>query len=477
MGFIEGEARGQGALFPASLEELIPQDHFCRVIEAFVNRLDMQKLGFVRAEAAETGRPGYDPRDLLKLYLYGYLQQIRSSRRLENECRRNVELMWLLGRLCPDHKSIAEFRRLHREAVTQAGAELVQLARSVGLIRGEWVAIDASKFRAASSVTSVHERILLERYLESLDSSDGEDELRVENGAAALALEKLRRHAEPEVGFMKTSQGMLPAYNVQTAVDAEHGLIVAQKVSDEPADNCSLLPMAETAQAALEVTGSPLHVVADAGYSNGEQAAACESKNILPHVPAKRGVNARGRQLFDRTAFRYQEQNNTMLCPAGHSLRSDGRNGRALVYLGRPEVCGTCALKPQCTTSPRRIVHRHVHEAALERMQQRATPAHHAVATAHGRVSFCASEIRHLWSSPFPVARTRGRALRDGPGGDGLQLQTHAEPDRCRRPANGFTDNLSRRLRNPSARKPNMPSQLPGEQTIHLPSFVTTSVF
>ena len=122
MGFIEGEARGQGTLFPASLEELIPQEHFCRVIDAFVNRLDMQKLGFIRAEAAETGRPGYDPRDLLKLYLYGYLQQIRSSRRLENECRRNVELMWLLGRLCPDHKSIAEFRRLHRQAVSEAGA-------------------------------------------------------------------------------------------------------------------------------------------------------------------------------------------------------------------------------------------------------------------------------------------------------------------------------------------------------------------
>lgn len=375
MGFIEGEARGQVALFPASLEELIPQDHFCRVIEAFVNRLEMQKLGFLRAEAAETGRPGYDPRDLLKLYLYGYLQQIRSSRRLENECRRNVELMWLLGRLCPDHKSIAEFRRLHRQAVTQAGAELVQLARSVGLIRGEWVAIDGSKFRAASSVNSVHERILLERYLESLDTSDGEDELRVENGAAALALEKLRRHAEPEVGFMKTAQGMVPAYNVQTAVDAEHGLIVAQKVSDEPADNRSLLPMAEAAQAALEGTGSPLQVVADAGYSNGEQAAACESKGILPHVPAKRGVNTRGRHLFDRTAFRYQEQSNTMLCPAGHSLRSDGRNGRTLVYLGRPEVCGACALKLQCTTSRRRTVHRHVNEGALERMQQRATPA------------------------------------------------------------------------------------------------------
>ena len=376
MGFIEGEARGQGSLFPASLEELIPQDHFCRVIEAFVNRLDMRGLGFERAEAADTGRPGYDPRDLLKLYLYGYLQQIRSSRRLENECRRNVELMWLLGRLCPDHKSIAEFRRMHRQAVTEVGTELVRFASSVGLIRGEWIAIDGSKFRAVSSISSVHERVAVERYLESLETADREDEPRVENSAVAAALEKLRRHVEPEAGFMKTAQGMLPAYNVQTAVDAEHGLIVAQQVSDEPNDTRSLLPMAEAAQRALGEGRPLLKVVADAGYSNGEQAAACESKGILPHVPAHRGVNVQGGgKLFDRTAFRYQEQNNTMLCPAGHTLRSNGRNGRSIVYLARAEDCGGCALKPQCTVSPRRTVKRHVHEAALQRMQQRATPA------------------------------------------------------------------------------------------------------
>jgi transposase len=203
MGFIAGDARTQGTLFPVTLEELIPDDHFCRVIDAFVDRLDMQKLGFARAEAAETGRPGYDPRDLLKLYLYGYLQQIRSSRRLESECRRNLELMWLLGRLGPDHKSIAEFRRMHRHAVTQAGAELVQFARSVGLIRGEWIAIDGSKFRAVSSVSSVQERDAMERYLERLETADREDEPTVENSAVAAALEKLRRHAEPEAGFMR----------------------------------------------------------------------------------------------------------------------------------------------------------------------------------------------------------------------------------------------------------------------------------
>src|SRR5215831_6078514 len=158
MAYIRGEAREQATMFPLTLDELIPADHMCRVIEAFVERLRIAELGFERAEPSETGRPGYDPRDLLKLYLYGYLQQVRSSRRLENECRRNVEVMWLLNRLAPDHKSIAEFRRIHSEAVTQVGAELIRFARSLGLVRGEWIALDGSKFRAVSSVGSVRER-------------------------------------------------------------------------------------------------------------------------------------------------------------------------------------------------------------------------------------------------------------------------------------------------------------------------------
>jgi transposase len=154
-------------LFPVVLDDVIPADHVCRVVDAFVDGLSMAELSFERAEAAETGRPGYDPRDLLKLYLYGYLNQIRSSRRLEAECRRNVELMWLLGRLYPDHKSIAEFRRMHRDAITGSGAELVRFARSCGLIRGEWIAIDGTKFRAVASQDSVREREALRRRAES----------------------------------------------------------------------------------------------------------------------------------------------------------------------------------------------------------------------------------------------------------------------------------------------------------------------
>jgi transposase len=375
MGFVQGEGRTQGTLFPVTLEGLIPEDHVCRVIDAFVDRLDLAGLGFERAEAAETGRPGYDPRDLLKLYLYGYLQQIRSSRRLESECRRNIELMWLLGRLAPDHKTIAEFRRMHRAGVTAAGAELVRLARSVGLVKGEWIAIDGSKFQAVSSAKSVREREALERYLEQLEQSDEQDEVVIDPSAVASPLDKLRQHPEPEVGFMRTAHGLIPAYNVQTAVDAEHALIVAQQVTDHAADNRSLQPMAEAAQAA--VGGQPLNVVADAGYSNGAQAEACEATGILPHVPANRGVNNHGDgTLFDRSEFIYQPESDTFLCPAGQKLarKQLSRKDRAVYYAGLPDVCGSCALKSQCTMGSRRLVSRHLHEEALQRMQQRATP-------------------------------------------------------------------------------------------------------
>src|ERR1700751_4036550 len=183
MAYIEGEQRGQHTLFPTTLDELIPQDHMCRVIEAFVGRLDMAKLGFGRAEPADTGRLGYDPRDLLKLYLYGYLQQVRASRRLEAECQRNVEVRWLLGRLQPASKSIAEFRRMHSQAVSDAGAELVRFARSVGLVRGDIVAVDGSKFQAVSSAHRVRERDAVKRYLEQLDTADAQDEMVVDPSA------------------------------------------------------------------------------------------------------------------------------------------------------------------------------------------------------------------------------------------------------------------------------------------------------
>src|ERR1700722_6885756 len=289
MAYIQGEGRSQGSLFPVVLDELIPVDHMCRVLDAFVARLALSELGFERAQAAETGRPGYDPRDLLKLYLYGYLNQIRSSRRLEAECRRNVELMWLLGRLYPDHKSISEFRRMHSEAVTATGAALIRFARSCGLIRGEWIAIDGSKFRAVASVDSTRERLKLKRYLESIKKADEEQQANIDPSAVQAAIERLKQHREPEAGYMLVRQTALPAYNVQTAVDSEHSLIVAHAVVLDASDIRCLKPMAEAAKHALELDS--FNVIADAGYSNGEQAAYCETAGITIYVPVTRTGN------------------------------------------------------------------------------------------------------------------------------------------------------------------------------------------
>jgi transposase len=377
VGYFEGDGRRQGTLFPVVLDDLVPADHVCRVLDAFVDRLEMESLGFVRAEAAETGRPGYDPRDLLKLYLYGYLHPIRSSRRLEAECRRNVELMWLLGRLYPDHKSIAEFRRLHSEAVTAAGAELVQFARSVGLIRGEWVAIDGSKFRAVASMHSVLEREALQRYLAQMEKADAEQETRIDPTAVQAAIAKLRQHPEPEARFMRTASGAIPAYNVQTAVDAQHALIVTHQVTVEASDNRSLEPMAQAARAALDPI-APINIVADRGYSNGEQASRCEAAGLIPHVPANRGINNHGDgTLFDRTVFTYQPETDTYVCPAGKTLgrKQLSQKDRAVYHQARTEDCTGCSLKTRCTDRPQRLVLRHLAEEALNRMHERATPA------------------------------------------------------------------------------------------------------
>lgn len=376
MAYIVGEGRHQGTLFPVLLDDLVPPDHMCRVIDAFVGRLAMSQLGFERSEAADTGRPGYDPRDFLKLYLYGYLNQVRSSRRLEAECRRNVELMWLIGRLYPDHKSISEFRRLHREAITAAGAQLVHFARQCGLIRGEWIAIDGSKFRAVASVDATRGRVELLRYLDKMEKADYEQRTEIDDSAVQKALEKLKQHPEPEANFMLVRQMALPAYNVQTAVDAEHALIVAHSVIVDASDIRSLKPMADAAKAALEV--DTLQVVADAGYSNGEQIAQCEEVGITPFVPVMRTVNNQGDgTLYGRTDFKYDAASDSYVCPGQKRLLRKHTNfkDRYTMYKASSADCGPCSLKSQCTLAPRRGLARHLYEDALNRMEQRVTPA------------------------------------------------------------------------------------------------------
>lgn len=399
MGYVRGEGRDQGSLFPVRLDELIPAEHLVRVIEGFVGRLDLAGMGFGKTEPAATGRPAYDPADLLKLYLYGYLNRVRSSRRLERECARNVELMWLLGRLAPDHKTIAEFRRTNGKGVRAACASFVRFCRHAGLLGGEWVAIDGSKFQAVASKGKVLTREQLRRdrakaeervahYLAELDRCDreegevavGEEQLRaaldaLHSGKAIQALmDELGQDqyvaGEPEAKLMKTTSGRQVAYNVQTAVDAKSALVVAHEVTSEATDNRSLEPMAKAAQEALG--GNPLKVVADAGYSNGEQAAACEASAIEPFVPPNRSDGAReGGTLFAPTEFKYNAKTDTYRCPAGQLLirKQLMRAERAVIYT--TEACGRCALKRRCTTGRQRYLMRHLFEEALQRLRER----------------------------------------------------------------------------------------------------------
>lgn len=252
----------------------------------------------------------------------------------------------------------------------------MRLARSAGLVKGETVAVDGSKFRAVSSAKSIRERDAVKRYLEQLDAADEQDEVVIDSSAVRAALEKLKSDPEPEARLMRTANGFAPAYNVQTAVDTEHALIVAQKVTDEATDNRSLLPMAE---AAKEAVGDPssLNVVADAGYSNGEQAEACEAQGIVPHVPANRAINNQGNgTLFDRTEFIYDEKTDTFRCPAQQTLtrKQLQRHKKRVIYVAAAQTCGVCPLKDRCTNAPQRFLHRHLHDGALQRMQLRATP-------------------------------------------------------------------------------------------------------
>lgn len=404
MGYVKGEAPGQSSLFPPSLDELVPDDHPVRVIEAFVGALDLGELGFERAEASVMGRPAYDPGDLLKLYLYGYLNRVRSSRRLERECRRNVEVMWLLGKLAPDFKTIAEFRRRNSQAFVQVCRAFVRFCAKAGLLGGELVAIDGSKFQAASSKRGVVTRRALAeesrrleariaQYLKSLDEGDREDrEEPIDRQAVAAALDELRARkadtdtaaklldelcenqhvtGEPEARLMRTAHGQAVAYNVQSAVDAKHGLIVHHEVTNAGTDNAQLEPMAKATQEVLG--GGPLSVVADAGYSNATQFEACEAAAITPFVPLNRAPLHADGAHYGTERFKYDETSDTYRCPAGKVLVLKQLNQTQMrrVYAARADDCAVCALKDRCTGAKRRYIQRHWHEAAFERMQQR----------------------------------------------------------------------------------------------------------
>jgi transposase len=403
MSYVQGEDRSQAALLPAAIEDYVAADAPVRVIDAFVDGLDVRGLGFGHSVPAATGRPPYDPRDLLKLYLYGYLNEVRSSRRLERECCRNVEVMWLVRRLAPDFKTIADFRRDNGAAIVGTCRAFVLFCRDQGLFTARLVALDGSKFRAAASARRVmgrreiaeevaHLDRRIAEYLVGLDESDTCEPDDVPSATAA-ALDALRARrveldqlaakldaeerntlveGELDVRPMGIGKGSKPpSYNVQTAVDADTGLIIHHEVTSEPNDTRQLYPMAKATKDTLGV--SNLTVVADAGYSSGTTAAACEANGITACVPTNRSIHSQGDgTLFGRSAFVYQPEADTYMCPAGHVLTRKQevmRRDRLILYAARD--CTGCSLKPRCTTADRRFVSRHLHEDALERMNAR----------------------------------------------------------------------------------------------------------
>jgi transposase len=403
MSHIRGQSRDQAILFPEALDDLIPADHPVRVIDAFVDGLELSGLGFTHAQAAPTGRPPYDPGDLLKLYVYGYLNQVRSSRRLEREAKRNIEVLWLLNRLAPDFKTIADFRKDNGGAIVGVCRAFIRFCKDEGLFGAELVAIDSSKFQAAASrkqvmtprriereVKRVEARIVM--YLKALDDADAAElslKAGPSNTRAALAAlrkrqamlqaqavqmqaqgEKQHVKTEPEARLMRGAHGQhRVAYNVQTAVDGKHGLIISHAVCNEGNDHRQLCPMATAAQA--ELKAKRLTVVADVGYQNGEHGAACEAQAITPVVPAQRPVNPRGRG-FDKSAFKYGRDTDTYCCPAGEHLTCRRTDHRVQVRYYTTDACGACGLRPQCTQAKRRTISRHFYADYVEVMNARA---------------------------------------------------------------------------------------------------------
>ena len=404
-GYVTGIDRSQTTLFPDRLEDFVGANNPVRAVDAFVDGLDLRDMGFLRAAPAATGRPGYDPAVLLKLYVYGYLNRIPSSRRLEREAGRNVEVMWLTGRLAPDHKTIADFRRDNGPAIRKACARFVTLCRQLGLLGGDaLVAIDGSKFKAVNNRDAnftpaklarrtADLESAIERYLAEMDKTDRAEpmpEAKVERLAERIGrmreeLERLKRIeadvaqssdgqvslTDPDARSMNAKGSGIVGYNVQAAVDAEHHLIVAHDVVMTGSDRAQLSPMAH---AAREATGiGKTQIVADRGYYSGREVLACQNAGILVHVPKTNTSNAGAEGRFSKEDFVYEPESDSYRCPAGQKLtyRFTALETGMRLNVYWTNVCPACPLKEKCTLSEERRVRRWEHEHVLDAMEQR----------------------------------------------------------------------------------------------------------
>jgi len=405
-GFIEGEDRHQATLFPERLDDYIAEDSAVRVIDVFLDDLDISGLGF-KTHPNETGRPAYHATTLLKIYVYGYLNRVQSSRRLEREAQRNVELMWLTGRLAPDFKTIADFRKNNGEAIRLVCREFIMLCKKLNLFADAFVAIDGSKFKAVNNrdrnftkakmkrrLQQIDESI--ERYLSQIASADRQEAAvakdktqRLEDKITALKteMERLKKLevqmlqapdqqislTDPDARSMATSgrgTGVV-GYNVQTAVDAKHHLIVTHEVTNEGHDRHQLHSMAQKAKDAIG--SETLAVVADRGYFKGEEILACDKSKITTYLPKPQTSGSTKKGLFSKRDFTYKAEDDEYECLAGERLiwRFETQEKGLKIHKYWSSHCPNCSIKSQCTTSDYRRVARWEHEAVLEAAEAR----------------------------------------------------------------------------------------------------------
>jgi transposase len=406
--FVEGIDRGQSTLFPDCLEDWVIEDNPIRVIDVFVDALDLGGLGFSGVDPEATGRPSYHPSVLLKLYIYGYLNRVQSSRRLEREAGRNVEVMWLTGRLAPDHKTIADFRRDNGKAIRKVCARFVDLCRQIGLLATASVAIDGSKFKAVNNRDRNFTRAKVERrraqleesvarYLSQLDTADRHEPTealatrterlkeklaKLQEEMAKLAAIEAQMLASPDQQVSLTdpdSRSMATSgrgsgvvgYNVQVAVDTEHHLIVAHEVTNSGSDRSQLANMAKQAKAVLQA--EELAAVADRGYFNSPEILECAEAGITVTLPKPMTSGAKSQGRFGKQDFVYVPEQDVYRCPAGERLtyRFSAEEHGKTIRRYWTTACPKCPLQSQCTTGPMRRIPRWDHEHLLEAVQER----------------------------------------------------------------------------------------------------------
>jgi len=406
--FISGVDRGQSTLLPECLDDFIDESNPVRVIDAFVDALDLGELGFDGVIPEATGRPSYHPSLLLKLYIYGYLNRVQSSRRLEREAGRNVEVMWLLGRLVPDHKTIADFRKDNGPALRKVCARFVELCREMGLLTTASIAIDGSKFKAVNNRDKNFTRAKVERrraqleesvarYLSQLDTADWQEPTEALEAKATRLKEKLENLAEemaklaayekrmlaspdqqisltdPDSRSMATSgrgSGVV-GYYVQVAVETEHHLIVTHEVTNTGSDRAQLANIATQAKAVLQT--DKLEAVADRGYFNSPEILACHEAGITVTLPKPLTSGAKSDGRFGKQDFVYIAEEDIYRCPAGERLpyRYTNEEGGKVLRRYWSNVCPKCPIKSHCTTGPERRIARWEHEHLLEAVQRR----------------------------------------------------------------------------------------------------------